>query len=195
MNARCAAPFAPPVDLALLIQRVNAGAPSARDALFAGAYRELRKLAHARLRHGGRSALVDTTMLVHESYLRFARAPALRSAERRAFFDYASRVMRTVIVDAVRENRAQRRGGGLVAVTLTTQLLDELGSGEAQVLGVNAALDALAEVEPALAKVVEMRYFGGYSDDEIGAALGVTARTVRRHWHKSRLLLAAMLAD
>ena len=183
----------PPDDLSALIQRANEGAPGARDALFAGAYGELRKLARARLRHGGRSELIDTTVLVHESYLRFIAGNTLRSTERRAFFAYASRVMRAVIVDAVRERGAQRRGGDQIVVTLNTRFVDDLPSGEEQVLNVHEALGTLAQVEPRLAQIVEMRYFGGYSEIEIGAALGVTERTVRREWRKARLLLAALL--
>jgi len=195
MNTQPGTPSPPASSLAVLLERVNEGAPGAREALFAEAYDELRKLAHARLRQGGRSELINTTVLVHESFIRFAGGQALRSVERQAFFSYASRVMRSVIVDAVRENQAQRRGGGHIHVTLDTRFVDELPAGEQQVIDINEALDALASVEPVLAKVVEMRYFGGYSEAEIGSALGVTTRTVRRHWRKARLLLAAMLEE
>jgi DNA-directed RNA polymerase specialized sigma24 family protein len=90
-------------DLGKLIGAVNAGLPGAQDALFASAYGDLRKLARSRLRDGGRSTMLDTTALVHESYLRFLSSGPLRSDDRRAFFAYASRVMRSVIIDSVRE--------------------------------------------------------------------------------------------
>ena len=180
-------------DISELIRRVNAAEPGAQDALFAAAYGELRKLARSRLRDGGRNTVLDTTALVHESYLRFIHGGHLRSEDRRAFFAYASSVMRSVIIDAVRERRAERRGGDLQRLTLNTQLIDQLPAGEDEVLKVHEALEALAHAEPRLARVVEMRYFGGYSEQEVADALGLTDRTVRRDWDKARLLLGAML--
>ena len=183
-------------DIGELIRRVNAQEPGARDALFSTAYTELRKLARSRLRDGGRNTMLGTTALVHESYLRFLRAGSLHSDDRRAFFAYASNVMRSVIIDAVRERQAERRGGDLQRLTLDTALGDGLPSQEGaedSVLHVHEALGVLAQSEPRLAQVVEMRYFGGYSEVEIAEALGLTERTVRRDWDKARLLLAAML--
>lgn len=182
-------------DIEPLIRRVNAGESGARDELFAAAYPELRKLARSRLRDGGRNTVIDTTALVHESYLRFLGSGQLRSDDRRAFFAYASRVMRSVIVDAVRERQAERRGGDLQRLTLNTEVADNLPAGEDELLGVHEALQVLAQAEPRLAQVVEMRYFGGYSELEIADALGLTDRTVRRDWDKARLLLAAMLGS
>jgi len=180
-------------DISELIRAMNADEPGARDALFAAAYGELRKLARSRLRDGGRNTCLDTTALVHESYLRFLNAGQMRSEDRRAFFAYASRVMRSVIIDAVRERQAERRGGDLQRLTLNTQIADNLPAGEDELLQVHEALEALAEAEPRLAKVVEMRYFGGYSETEIAEALDLTDRTVRRDWDKARMLLGAML--
>ena len=176
-----------------LIGRVNAGEAGAQDALFAAAYGGLRKLARSRLHDGGRNTLLDTTALVHESYLRFINSGRLRSEDRRAFFAYASRVMRSVIIDAVRERQAERRGGDLQRLTLNTQIIDNIPDGEDEVLKVHEALETLAQAEPRLARVVEMRYFGGYSEQEVADALGLTERTVRRDWDKARLLLGAML--
>lgn len=176
-----------------LIQRLNAGEPGAQEALFAAAYDELRELAHARLRHGGRSAVLDTTALLHESYLRFIQGGQLHAEDRRAFFAYASRVMRSVIVDTVRECLAERRGGDQQQLTLTTQVLEGLTHDADEILHVHEALEVLATAEPRLAKIVEMRYFGGYTDREIAEALDVSERTVSRDWDKARLLLGAML--
>lgn len=180
-------------DIGALIRRVNAGEPGAQDELFAAAYGELRKLARSRLRDGGRNTVLDTTALVHESYLRYLGNGQLRSDDRRAFFAYASKVMRSVIIDAVRERQAERRGGDLQRLTLNTQVADSLPAGEDELLGVHEALEVLAQAEPRLAQVVEMRYFGGYSELEIAEALDLTDRTVRRDWEKARLLLGAML--
>jgi RNA polymerase sigma factor (TIGR02999 family) len=180
-------------NLAELIGRVSAGEAKAKDELFALAYGELRKLARSRLRDGGRNTVLGTTALVHESYLRFLRAGELRIEDRRAFFAYCSKVMRSVIVDSVRERQAERRGGDLLEMTLDTQMAANLPAGETEVLGVHEALLALEEAEPRLAKVVEMRYFGGYSEQEIAEALDVTERTVRRDWEKARMLLMTAL--
>ena len=180
-------------DISTQIRRVNANEPGAQDALFTAAYGELRKLAGCRLRGGGNEGLLGTTTLVHESYLRFSMCGGLRSDQRRAFFAYASQVMRSVIIDTVRERRAERRGGDMQQMTLNTELADKLPDGADELLWVHEALGTLSQAEPRLAKVVEMRYFGGYSETEIGEALQVTTRTVRRDWEKARLLLGSLL--
>ncbi len=178
-----------------LLARVKAGDLGARDCLFERAYPDLRRLARSRLRDGGRNTLLDTTALLHESYLRFDQAGDLRPPDARAFFAYAARVMRSVIIDAVRERRTERRGGGLAALTLDTQDLHAASEDGAEVLQVHEALLSLAAFEPRLAQVVEMRYFGGYSDQETAAALDINERTVRRDWEKARLILLALMKD
>ena len=183
------------MDISDLIRSVNAGEAGAQERLFAAAYDELRQLARARLRGGGRNTMLDTTALVHESYLRFIQGGRLRSEDRRAFFAYASRVMRSVIIDTVRERQAERRGGDLQRLTLDTELQDKLPASENELLRVHEALETLAESEPRLARVVEMRYFGGYAEAEIAEALELTERTVRRDWEKARMLLLAMLTS
>ena len=162
------------------------------EALFTAAYGELRKLAHSRLAQSGPMTLLDTTALVNESWLRLSGQAQLQVETRRKFFAYAAQVMRTVIVDLVRERNAERRGGGAKALTLNTAIGDGLAQDD-EALQVHEALESLAQVEPRLAQVVEMRYFGGLTEVEIGEALGLTERTVRRDWDKARLLLAAML--
>jgi len=176
-----------------LLDRMEVGDGSARDALFTGAYEELRRLAHSRLRDGGRNIVLDTTSLVHESYLRFVKVGKLGIEDRRGFFRYASRVMRSVIVDSARERLAERRGGGLSPLTLTTQLVENLANGEQTILRVHEALEVLAQAGARLAQVAEMRYFGGYSEREIAEALGLTERTVQRDWEKARGILRAAL--
>ncbi len=175
-------------DVDALITRVNAGEVGARDALFATAYPALRELARARLRDsGGHAGGLHTTQLVHESYLRLARSARLRPETQREFFAFAARVMREFIVDTLSRPRAAD------ALTLDTQVEVGLPSGADEVLRLHEALDALQAAEPRLAQVVEMRYFGGYTEAEIGEALGLTERTVRRDWDKARLMLLALL--
>jgi RNA polymerase sigma factor (TIGR02999 family) len=161
-------------------------------ALFQAAYGELRKLAHARLSNSGKMTLIETTVLVNECWLRICRQQLLQVETRCRFFAYASDVMRSVIVDEVRERMAAKRGGGQRPLTLNTAIGDSV-AGEEQVLHVHDALASLATCEPRLAKVVEMRYFGGLTETQIGETLGVTERTVRRDWEKARLLLRGML--
>jgi RNA polymerase sigma factor (TIGR02999 family) len=176
-----------------LLAQVQAGDDGARDALFAAAYSELRRLAHSRLWDGGRNTVLDTTALVHESYLRFVQSGELRAENRRAFFAYAAQVMRSVIVNSARDRLAQRRGGDLAQVTLSTDLVGSLGGDDESVIRVHEALAVLEQSDGRLARVVEMRYFGGYSEREIAETLQVTERTVQRDWEKARLLLEAAL--
>ena len=179
--------------LTVLLRRLRAGDRAARDAVFAAAYEELRSLARARLRAGGASRMLDTTGLVHESYLRFIGTGELRPEDRRAFFGYASQVMRSVIVDAAREQLAGKRGGGWLPVTLSTGLGSELIREEEHVIHVHEAFEVLANADAHLAALVEMRYFGGYSTAEIADALTISERTVQRDLEKGRLILAATL--
>ncbi|MBI5068982.1 MAG: sigma-70 family RNA polymerase sigma factor [Deltaproteobacteria bacterium] len=180
-------------DLDELLRRSAAGEEGAREALFASAYRELQALARARLLGGGRNTLLDTSVLVQESFLRLAGAGRLQAASRGQFFAYASRVMRSVIVDFARERLAEKRGGDLQKVTLTTRLAEGLVAGEEEVLRIHEALERLAGLEPRLGQVVEMRFFAGLPADEVAAALGISPRTLARDWEKARLLLAALL--
>ena len=176
-----------------LLGQLQAGDRRARDALFAAAYTELRRLARSRLRDGGRNTLLDTTCLVHDAYLRFVSAGELRAEDRRAFFAYASQVMRSVIVNSVRDRIAQKRGGDWVPLTLSTQLADNVDDDEETILQVHEALEALERADPRLAQVAQMRYFGGYNEQEIAETLDIGERTVRRDWEKARLILAELV--
>jgi len=177
-----------------LILRAQEGDEAALRVVFDATYAELRGLARSRLSRGSRNALLDTTSLVHEAYLRFADSGRLRIGDRQHFLRYASHVMRSVIVDFVRERVALRRGGDAVHVTLNTEIGDGASlAGESEILNVHEALEELAQVDARLVQVVEMRYFAGMTEAEIATALGVNERTVRRDWQKARLLLAETL--
>jgi len=177
-------------EITALLDRINRGDSEARDMLYARLYPDLHKLARSRLARNETITLLDTTGLVHETYLRFLDARALAFADRGRFFAYAASVMHSVIVDEVRKRRAERRGGDVVRLPLDEQVVDSLADAEgAQILHVHEALGELAALDPRLAQVVEMRYFGGCSEQDIAASLGVTERTVRRDWSKARTLL------
>jgi RNA polymerase sigma factor (TIGR02999 family) len=172
---------------------MHAGDAGARDTLFAAAYDELRRLARARLRDGGRNTVLETTSLVHECYLRFVGAGDLRAEDRRAFFAYASQVMRSVILNSLRERQAERRGGDVPQLTLSTEIEANLASDGETLLKVHEALEVLEQADSRLAQVAQMRYFGGYSEREIAETLDVTERTVRSDWAKARLILKEAL--
>ncbi len=157
-------------------------------------YRQLRVLARARLRHGGRNTVIDTTALVHEALMRMGGMQATEQEARR-LLAYASRTMRSVIVDAARRRQAQCRGGEACIVTYTEAHAERSPAAADHVVRVHDALLELAGFDPALAQVVEMRFFAGLSDVEIGRALDISERTVRRHWDKARVLLAQALRD
>lgn len=177
-------------DVSSLIERAQGGDRRALDELFAATYSDLQSLARARLRASPRVTVLDTTALVNESYLRLTSSGRLRPQDRAHFVRYAARAMRSVVVDFVRRRAAQRRGGDERRVELTTDVADSVPAGEQEILGVHDALESLAELDERAVSVVEMRYFGGMTDAEIGDALGVTERTVRRDWEKARVLLA-----
>jgi RNA polymerase sigma factor (TIGR02999 family) len=170
--------------------------PSKLDiaALSEAAYEDLRRLARSRLRANGPLTLLDTAGLVSDTYRRLALQHNLHIESRAHFLGYCSRVMRSIIIDLIRERNAARRGGGAPKITLNTSLGDALAT-EDEPLRVDDALADLAKLEPRLAQVVEMRYFGGYNEEEVAEALGITTRTVQRDWQKARVLLRSMLTD
>jgi RNA polymerase sigma factor (TIGR02999 family) len=177
-----------------LLHRAQDGDAAAFREVFDATYQDLRQLARQRLSRGGRGTLLDTTALVHESFVRFANAGSLRLEDRNHFLRYASHVMRSVIVDIARAGRAQRRGGDAMHVTLNTEVGESTGDGEDQILRVHETLEELHNADPRLEQVVEMRYFAGMTEADIAAALGISERTVRRDWEKARLFLARALS-
>lgn len=178
-----------------LFERARAGDAAAVGVLFERLYAELHRVAHARLRDAAPNTLLDTTSLVHESYARFAKLAQLDVTDRAHFLAYASRVMRSVIVDLARQRGTERRGGGVHELALTTGMGEAIAAaGDApEVLRVHEALDELAAIDARLAQVVEMRYYGGLEHAEIAAALGVGLRTVERDWERARSFLYASL--
>jgi len=176
-----------------LLSAARLGDRRAAGEAFSVLYEELRRLAHAKLRRHQTMTLLDTTSLVHESYLRLIGAQALPVEDRHHFFTYAARVMRSVIVDFARARLAERRGGQAEHVVLDTGIAASQAAPENDVLRVHAALELLAQADERLAQVVEMRYFGGLTEPEIAQALNLSERTVRRDWEKARLLLFAAL--
>jgi RNA polymerase sigma factor (TIGR02999 family) len=174
--------------------RLHSGAPGALDHLLASSYEELRRLAHARLWASNLQRPLATESLVHESYLRLVNLKSLDLPDRKRYFAYAGKVMRSVILDGLRAQQAERRGGGEALVTLNSEMAASMGE-DADVEAVNQALEDLQRLDPNLAALVEMRYFGGLTDAEVAEALDISERTVRREWTKARAALLVLLED
>ena len=164
------------------------------DRLVTVLYGELHEIAHRHLLVRGRGATLVTTALLHEAYLKLVDQSRAEWSDRVHFLALAAVAMRHVLVDRARERVALKRGGGHAPITLG----DDVSNGAADAEGLLAlhdALDRLATVDARLAQVVESRFFGGLSEEEIAAALGVTVRTVQRDWLKARMLLRRALAS
>ena len=155
-------------------------------------YDELHAMARRQLA-GQQEQTLDATALVHEAYLKLIGSHGAQFGDRAHFFAYAATAMRSVVVDHVRQRRAQQRGGGLERVPS----IPEDGEGairlDEDLLALDGALDKLAAVDPRLAQVVELRYFGGLSELEIAALQERSERSIRRDWQKARLFLLASL--
>lgn len=177
-------------ELTILFNAAKGGDAAAIGEIYSHLYSDLRSLAHSRIRHMNNRAMIDTTSLVHESYLKLLKTGSLNVENRNQFLAYAASVMRSVVVDFIRQARAQQRGGGSVHVTLNSNVFDSAESPADEIIRLNDFLDVLKEVDPRLVAVVEMRYFAALENTEIAETLGITDRTVRRDLEKARLLFA-----
>jgi RNA polymerase sigma factor (TIGR02999 family) len=164
----------------------------ANERLFASLYDQLRQLAERQLRRSA-GAPVSPTTLLHEAYLGMVDRNAVFPDQNR-FMGYAARVMRGLIIDFVRERRALKRGGAFQITQLPSEI-QEPGLDDANFVRLSAALDALAARDPRLAEVVDLRYFCGFTFEEIAAQRGVSKRTVQRDWEKARMMLFEQLTD
>jgi RNA polymerase sigma factor (TIGR02999 family) len=179
--------------LASLIAAAEAGQRPAADALFAALYRELHALARRQLASGPGLTLGATTLL-HEAYLVLADREKAVFPDRARFMAYAARVMRGLIIDYFRARKAQKRGGQFELTSFETAFerpVDE----DKELVRISEALDELAGVEPELAEIVDLKFFCGFSFDEIAGLRGVSSRTVQRQWEKARLYLHGVLQD
>ena len=181
-------------ELSIALQKIEQERGARLNEAFHAWYPELKEIAHARLSRSGLGGAMQTTALVHDSYMKLSAATQLQFTSRVQFLAYASRTLRSLVVDTIREERALQRGGDLELVTLDTAILEGV-SASVDVEDVNTALDELAKLDPALARLVEMRFFGGMTEAEIAEALDVSVRTVRREWSKARAMLLTMIED
>lgn len=171
------------------LHRAGEGDADALGQAYAAAYDDLKRTAHAQLRRG--AAELDTTSLVNETYLKLAHAESFRPQDRQSLLALSAHAMRQVLVDHARKLHADKRGGGLQAVTLHTGLAESTPALE--VLELHELLTTLAQVDTRSAQGVELRCFGGYTETEIADIQGITVRTVNRDWRRARAFLMAQL--
>ncbi len=168
-----------------LLREAKDGARDALDRILALIYDDLRRVARQQLRREYGSRTLDPTALVHEAYVKLASGARLSANDRAHFLSIAAHAMRQVLVDHARRRNSAKRGDAAKMVTLADHARDE-GLAPEELLALD---DALERLEPRQRRIVECRFFGGMEDAEIGAALGVTDRTVRREWVKARAWL------
>jgi RNA polymerase sigma factor (TIGR02999 family) len=197
-GASAPTPDAPAVgSVTALLLAYRDGEQAALERLLPLVYEHLRTVARAQLRREARARAgahtLSTTALVHEAYFKLADAARLDVADRAQFLGVAARAMRQVLVDHARRFRAQKRGGGAAHLDLddANVAVEERAD---MLVALDESLARLAALNPRLAQVVEMRFFGGLTEEETAAALGVTDRTVRRDWVKARAWLHGDMA-
>jgi RNA polymerase sigma factor (TIGR02999 family) len=174
--------------LSSLVEAADSGSRSATEALFSELYSELHRVARRQLARGGGSISLSVSTLLHEAYLDMAGRSDVRFPDEARFIVYAARVMRNLIINYVRDRRAQKRGGMFVITSLRNEGVEEPVD-EQQLSDIGEALDRLAKVDPELAAVVDMKFFCGFSFAEIGAMRNQSERTVQRNWQKARIFL------
>lgn len=182
----------PKASLHGIFERAERGDAAAREALFALLYDELHRLAHANVARARGAITWNTTTLLHEAYLGFARREGLQFPDENRFLGYAARAMRGLVIDAIRSRYTQKRGSDVTLVPIAEAMVASVGSPE-EVERVGDALADLARLEPALAELVDLAFFCGFTFAEVAAIRGVTERTVQRDWAKARLLLHGAL--
>jgi len=183
-------------DIQELISGAETGDALAAEHLFAALYAELHRLAEHHLRRGGGGLTLGPTTLLHEAYLKVAGRDEVAFPDRSRFLGYASRAMRGLLIDFVRRRRARKRGRQLeITLAGDEQPVAEAMQTAAELSRLSDALDELATLEPALAELVDLHFFCGFSFGEIAMLRQVSERTVQRDWRKARLLLHHALQE
>ncbi len=175
-------------EVTLLLAAFRNGEPAAEARLMELTYVELRKIAAAHMRRERAAISIQTSDLVHETYLRLVNQATAPLQDRTQFFQFAARVMRQILVDRARKRRAGKRGGDVLQISLDKALdLAETNSGD--ILALEQALARLQRVDPRQCQVVEMKFFAGMPIQDIAKVLNITQRTVNRDWCMARAWL------
>ncbi|REJ74454.1 MAG: RNA polymerase subunit sigma-70 [Acidobacteria bacterium] len=179
-------------EITLVLERLAGGEETALEELFPLVYDELRRIARSQRRRRLGGATLQTTALLHEAYLRFAKAGSPRYDHRRHFYAVASKAMRNILLDEARRRMTRKRGGGAERAEVE---LDELSTDDQAefMIALDQSLEKLGHLDPRVRRVTELRYFCGLNEEEIAELLEVTARTVRRDWAKAKAWLAIEL--
>lgn len=180
--------------LASLFALADRGDAPSSAALFTALYSELHRVAQRELGRQGWGVSLGATSLLHEAYLDLSEKDGAKFPDRHRFMAYAARVMRGLIVDYARTRHAQKRGGQFHLTALSTDAF-AVPADNRELVRISDALDELLDVEPALAEIVDLKYFCGFSFEEIAAMKSLSERTVRRHWTKARAYLHAAIRD
>ena len=171
----------------------GAGETPDAETLFGALYSELHRLARRQLSLGGRDADLGVTTLLHEAYLDISARHGTVFPDEARFMGYAARVMRGLIIDHARAAHAAKRGGEFQLTTLSTDAF-EVPADPQQLTAISNALDELAAIDQPLAEIVDLRFFCGFSFEEIGALRGISTRTAKRKWEKARIYLHGRLS-
>lgn len=175
-------------DITSQLEAWRAGEPLARERIFPLVYDELRRIAHRQMRRERDGHTLDTTSLVHETYLKLVDQTRAKFVDRAHFFAVAANAMRRILVDYARGYRTDKRGSAPRRVSLSDDMLVAEERADT-LLAVDEALGELALIDERLSRVVECRFFAGLTEEETAEVLGVTARTVRRDWTKAKAWL------
>ena len=178
----------PATGVAALVSAAEAGDAAAKDRLFTVLYAELHAMARRELARAGSYGVLGVTTLLHEAYLGLAKREGPHFPDRPRFMAYAARVMRGIVIDHVRMRRAAKRGGQFEITTLDTEGAAPVAD-ERELSEIAEALEALAQRDAALAELVDLKFFCGFSFDEIATMRGSSERTVRRQWEMARAYL------
>jgi len=181
-------PTPPPHQLTQLLVAWSDGSREALDELFPLVYAELRRIAHRHMRRERQGHTLQTTALVNDAYLRLIDQTQVHWQNRAHFFAIAAQMMRRILVDHARARRVEKRGGDARRVALDDALV-VADAKAAELVALDDALKALAEIDPRRAEVVELRYFGGLSNEEVAEVLKVHTNTVTRDWNMARAWL------
>jgi RNA polymerase sigma factor (TIGR02999 family) len=170
-----------------LIAQADQGDRSATEALFGALYSELHRLAKRELLRQSVPLSISTTTLLHQAYLEVAGREGIVFPDQARFMGYAARVMRGLIIDHARSRRAQKRGGQFEITSLGVEVAN--APDDRELIQISEALDDLAQVDPAMAQIVDLKFFCGFTFAEIAAMKSISERTVQRQWEKARIYL------
>lgn len=184
-----------PADLTALLASAEQGDQSAADALFTVLYNELHRMARRELSRRGGGVTLSATTLLHEAYLDISAREGTAFPDRARFMAYACRVMRGLIIDYARRRQAQKRGGEFEITAIATDIAATVAANAEELTDLNDGLVELEQTDPRLARIVDLKFFCGFSFTEIGSMMGVSERTVQRDWEKARIFLHGLLRD